>query len=326
MCPQQQTVVQVAPYSHGQAMVIVQDNGNIGDNHRPGGYRLASDLQSLNLNGEFHRDGSYQRQFGGPPIPRQPVPRPDTPEPNAPAAPRPPSRPTSPRPSTPEPRPNPSGGGSDENRFTTWVLRLDTNQHKCVDAHLFSQPFSPDPIILEDDSILQPRGTVVLPIKPEPRHHYNLDISVMTISNVLYTPSERNSELSWPVLEKQGFEWKEVRPADATLPIAMPREFTRVRLHAIQHPNLPGVHLLYASRLDGDHSRLSILPVKVDTRRWRRGVESGVLGTAVDMEGTLGWTEASEHSRFEEIVLGQNRRRLGIDRLEGGDDITTVLH
>jgi hypothetical protein len=280
----------------------------------------------LNLNAGFRGDGSYQRQFGGPPIPRQPVPRPDTPDPNGPIIPRPPSRPTSPRPSTPEPRPNPGGGGSDENRFTNWVLRLDTNQHKCVDPHLFRQPFSPDPIILEDDSILQPRGTVVLPIKPEPRYRYNLDTSVMTISNVLYTPWERNSELSWPVLENQGFELKEVRTPDATLVIKMPREFPGGRLHAIQHPNLPGVHLLYAFRLDGDHNRLLISSARVDMRRWTRGVESGVLGTAVDMEGTLGWTEASGNSRFEEIVLGRNRRRLGIVRLEGEDDITTVLH
>ncbi|KEF58367.1 uncharacterized protein A1O9_06293 [Exophiala aquamarina CBS 119918] len=318
------------------------------DTYRQGGNRLGSDrgrngngyrdlpefLRRLNLNGGLQGGRGPQRpnqwRFGGPPVPGQPVPRPDTPEPSAPSLPRPPSRPVSPLKSTPEPRPYPSGGEDREDGediFTTWVLRLDTDQHKCVDEGLFRQPFSPDPIVMENDRILQPRGTVVLPIKPGRR--YNMDMSVMTISNVLYTPRGKHSELSFPVLEKQGFALHETRRPPASILRRLPRAFAKGKFYTLQHDNLPGVYILYACRLDGDPNRLSVLPPKpsVDKGNWIEGVQSGVLGRAVDMDGTLGWTEASEHSKFEELVLDPlGRRRADLERIAGEDDITTVLH
>lgn len=178
---------------------------------------------------------------------------------------------------------------------------------------------------MEDDSIFQPQGTVVLPIKPGRR--YNMDRSVMTVSNALYTPMASESELSFPVLAEQGFTLHETRrPSDSILR-GLHRAFAKGRFYTLQHSNLPGVYLLYTCLLDGDTNRLSVMPkLKVNKRKWIEGVQSGVLGRAVDMGGTLGWTEASEHSRFEEIVLDPDRRRAGIDRIPGEDDITTVLH
>jgi len=315
--------------------------GNDGySNSWQGGYRLGGGLgrygnryrdlpeyvRRLNLNRELQ--GGHQRpdlwQSGETPTPRQPVPRPDTPEPNNQTLPQPPSRPMTPRPSTPHPRPNPRGGEDGDDCFTLWVIRLDTDQHRCVDEELFRQPFSPDPIIMEDDSMLQPQGTVVIPIQP--RSRYNMGTSVMTISNTLYTPTARHSELSMPVLQKQGFRLGEIRHADRALLRTLPRGFGSSRLYVLQHDNLPGIDILYAACLDGDRNCLSTGEARVNKRKWIEGVQSGILGRAVDMDGTLGWTEASEHSKFEDLVLDPEHRSAGIDRIPGDEDITTVLH
>lgn len=225
---------------------------------------------------------------------------------------------------TPAQRPVPSEHG-DSAQMTRWVLRLDTKQHKCADADLFRQPFSPEPIIMEDDSVQQPTGTVVLPIKPGPQIRYGLDISVMTMSNVLHDPLARTSELSWPVLEKQGFELNQASPYD-TGSTAMARTFAEGMTYAVQHPNLPGVNLLYASRSENEGGRLLIWPVRVNMERWKAGIEYGVLGRAVDMEGTLAVTQVAGNSRFEAIVHGRTRVDADMNIFEGDDDVTILLH
>lgn len=225
---------------------------------------------------------------------------------------------------TPGQRPVPSEHG-DSAQMTRWVLRLDTKQHKCADADLFRQPFSPEPITMEDDSVQQPTGTVVLPIKPGPQTRYGLDISVMTISNVLHDPTARTSEMSWPVLEKQGFELNQTSPYD-TGSTTMARTFAEGMTYAVQHPNLPGVNLLYASRSENERDRLLIWPVRVNMERWKAGIEYGVLGRAVDMEGTLAVTQVAGNSRFQAIVQGRTRVDADMNILEGDDDVTILLH
>ena len=228
------------------------------------------------------------------------------------------------------PRPLPATNGDQQEtssnpHFTHWVLRLDGDRHKCTDARLFRHPFSPDPIILEDDSIHEPQGTVVLPFKPGPGNRYNMNIGVMTLSNVLYKPSMQKSEISWPVLEKQGFQLTKIRHPRPEIVAAMPTAFRRGAMHVIRHPNLPGAHLLYAAMFDNDRKRLPILSVNVDVSKWSKGIERGVLGKGADLEGTLAWTQASENSRFEEIVLGRRVRRDGINRATGDEDTTFVI-
>ncbi|OAL25805.1 hypothetical protein AYO20_10360 [Fonsecaea nubica] len=97
-------------------------------------------------------------------------------------------------------------------KFTPWILNLTSKTHKCADVNLFRLP---RPVTREeasrggqrqqDPQNRRRRGTVVLPILPGPKRRVEFDVSVMTLSNVLYTPGARFSELSWKVLERQGF-------------------------------------------------------------------------------------------------------------------------
>ncbi|EXJ72977.1 uncharacterized protein A1O5_04126 [Cladophialophora psammophila CBS 110553] len=117
-------------------------------------------------------------------------------------------------------------------KFTPWILNLTSETHKCADFNLFRHP-RPEPReqppprrggggrdgnatarrgIQQRQQQQQPqdqrrrrRGTVVLPIMPGPRRRIEFDVSVMTLSNVLYTPGAQYSELSWKLLAQQGF-------------------------------------------------------------------------------------------------------------------------
>ncbi|OAP57957.1 hypothetical protein AYL99_07047 [Fonsecaea erecta] len=114
-------------------------------------------------------------------------------------------------------------------KFTPWILNLTSETHKCADLNLFRLP---RPVARgsllggsggssarndrgairlghrqqgHQDPEGRRRGTVVLPIQPGPKRRIEFDISVMTLSDVLYTPGAQYSELSWKVLARQGF-------------------------------------------------------------------------------------------------------------------------
>jgi hypothetical protein len=165
----------------------------------------------------------------------------------------------------------------------------------------------------EDDQVIQPRGIVVLPIMPG-RDNWDLDVSVMTLSNVLYTPTAKTSEVSWPVLESQGFTLHRLKRHHEIAREIPARLWAQMRdCKIIRHPNLPGVDVLWCLRKprDGKLYLGVIADGMVDMKAWKEGIEDGVLGKAVDMPGTLGWTQACEHSEFEKIVLGDTHRGTG---------------
>ncbi|EXJ63955.1 hypothetical protein A1O7_00290 [Cladophialophora yegresii CBS 114405] len=84
-------------------------------------------------------------------------------------------------------------------KFTPWILNLSSRAHKCVDRNLFREP---RPGAAGSGG----SGTVVLPILPGPKRRCPFfDVTVMTLSNVEYTPQAEYSELSWPLLQQQGF-------------------------------------------------------------------------------------------------------------------------
>jgi hypothetical protein len=98
-----------------------------------------------------------------------------------------------------------------------------------------------------------------------------MDVSVITLSNVLYTPGALVSKMSWPVMERQGF--------------------TRTTGHGqqgldggeesiIRHATIPTLDLLYCHQ----HHRFGVISIsvpaveKVDMALWAWGVEIGVIG------------------------------------------------
>ncbi|OCT53346.1 hypothetical protein CLCR_10361 [Cladophialophora carrionii] len=90
-------------------------------------------------------------------------------------------------------------------KFTPWILNLSSRTHKCVDRNLFREP-KPEQRTGGPGSSRSSSGTVVLPILPGPKRKFPFfDVSVMTLSNVEYTPHAEYSELSWPLLRQQGF-------------------------------------------------------------------------------------------------------------------------
>ncbi|KIW24974.1 uncharacterized protein PV07_10650 [Cladophialophora immunda] len=105
-------------------------------------------------------------------------------------------------------------------KFTPWILNLASETHKCADLNLFRLPrrvprestpagSSSGRGVQQGQRQQDPqrrrRGTVVLPIQPGPKRQIEFDVSVMTLSNVLYTPGAEYSELSWKLLAQQGF-------------------------------------------------------------------------------------------------------------------------
>ena len=97
-------------------------------------------------------------------------------------------------------------------KFTPWTLNLTSDTHKCADLNLFRAPKPQAPASslgsrgATSQQDRRRRGTVVLPILPGPKRRYAFfDVSVMMLSNVLYTPGAKYSELSWKTLMQQGF-------------------------------------------------------------------------------------------------------------------------
>lgn len=229
--------------------------------------------------------------------------------------------------------------------YTPWVLRLDTTQQKCVDANLFCKPFDPSQSAKKSESMHNPQGTVALPIKPEPPLTL-MGFSIMTISNVLYTPGEKNSELSWQVLEKHGFSMKKVhrfnvvkdpdRTGSGRILKRLPADFTKGQVYAVAHPNIGG-NVLYASQLGPDPNRLSILPMKVNAEHWENCVMKSVLGQLVNLRGTFITREQPIEPRsytYSGIVLYPHlepnklygtHRQADVDLLTSGEEVTTVL-
>ncbi|KIY00289.1 uncharacterized protein Z520_03974 [Fonsecaea multimorphosa CBS 102226] len=124
---------------------------------------------------------------------------------------------------TPQPTqfPEPPRGSAQHKqtmKFTPWILNLTAETHKCADLNLFRLP-RPEPprggshsVVVRQgqrqqgpESRRRQRGTVVLPIMPGPKRRIEFDVSVMTLSDVLYNPGAPYSELSWKLLERQSF-------------------------------------------------------------------------------------------------------------------------
>jgi hypothetical protein len=204
---------------------------------------------------------------------------------------------------------------------------MGSNPHKCADAHLFRQPFHPESIVTEDDRVIQPKGTVVLPIMPG-RDHWDFGVSVMTLCNVLYTPEAKVSELSWSLLESEGFVLHDLQRHHEIVRSLPSHVWALLRgSKVIRHPGLPGVDILWCLRKpkDGKLYVGVIADTMVNMKEWKVGIEDGILGKAVDIPGAVAWTQASEHSAFEEIVLGDSRREHGVGRVPGDTDVVFAV-
>lgn len=167
----------------------------------------------------------------------------------------------------------------------------------------------------------QHTGTVVLPILPGPVSRFNFDVSVMTLSQTLFTPNAEYSELSWPVLQAQGFTkhdfhhnhehdstWTDpVHMHTAPCPHTTGDGRRRRASSVIRHPHIPGVDLLWCGydEASSPHTFVHMTACHmVNVDYWSEGVRLGAVGRAADMDGNVGWVESGEHSLFEMIVQG----------------------
>ncbi|KAK5045975.1 hypothetical protein LTR84_008761 [Exophiala bonariae] len=202
---------------------------------------------------------------------------------------------------------------------------------------------------MKNGSVSGPSGTIVLPIRPNPQVlDKHTTISIMTISNVLYTPTGTRSELSWPVLKRQGFTMKRIHSYSRVVknsPFGKPEPvlkgmldyFVRRKVYAVQHPR-SGANLLYASQLEPDLFELCILPTTFNAGQWEKWVMGSVLQEVVNLRGTYIMTDPQEDDRFRrnykaivlypklELVGPYNRHpEADVDLLTRGGEVATVL-
>lgn len=192
----------------------------------------------------------------------------------------------------------PHSGTSERSNFNGWILHATGDRHKCNDDQLFRHIIIPNPRRLEEGTPPEPYGTVVLPILPGIRHPFPYLPSVMTLSNVSFTPGAGYSEMSWPLLRAQGFTITRITDDLHEIVTDLPRAFTRNTVYAIWHRALPGVHWFYANEIPGSRDRLGILSLRCNMEVWREGIVNGVLGKSVEMQGPFAWTEQRESGAF----------------------------
>ncbi|KIV97909.1 hypothetical protein PV10_01609 [Exophiala mesophila] len=177
-----------------------------------------------------------------------------------------------------------------------WILNAKGYQHKCNDHRLFRQILIPNTTWFEEGTPSRPYGTVVLPILPGIGHQHPYRVSVMTLSNVVFTPEAKYSEMSWPLLRAEGFRM--TRIFDDMHLFELPAAFAESAVYAIWHRSLPGVHWFYANEIPGHGDKLGVLLPLFAMEEWRRGIVEGRLGTSAEMQGPFAWTEPSECRGF----------------------------
>lgn len=192
----------------------------------------------------------------------------------------------------------PLSGASERFKFDGWILNAKGDRHKCNDDQLFRHIMIPNARWPEDGTPPEPFGTVVLPILPGIRHPFPYLPSVMTLSNVSFTPGAGYSEMSWPLLRAQGFTITRITDDLHEILTDLPGAFTRNTVYAIWHRALPGVHWFYANEIPGSRDRFGILSLRCNMEVWREGIERGVLGKSAEMQGPFAWTEQSECRAF----------------------------
>jgi len=116
----------------------------------------------------------------------------------------------------------------------------------------------------------------------------------MTLSPTVHTPGAEYSELSWPVLARQGFTKHDAVDAASTAAVAI-RSGSRQRaswpqahrgVSIIRHPNLPGIDILWCGFDNnmGPLTRVHNAAIEmVDVEMWSAGVRLGIVGRSADM-------------------------------------------
>ncbi|RVX76039.1 hypothetical protein B0A52_00396 [Exophiala mesophila] len=189
---------------------------------------------------------------------------------------------------------------SEGSAINGWILNAKGCEHKCNDHRLFRQIMIPDTRWFEEGTPSRPYGTVVLPILPGIGHQPPYLVSVMTLSNVVFTPEAKYSEMSWPLLQAEGFGMTRIIN-DMHL-LELPAASAENVVYAIWHRALPGVHWFYTNEIPGHGDKLGVLLPVFAMEDWRRGIAEGKLGTSAEMQGPFAWTEPSECRGFERAV------------------------